>query len=60
MDEGVVHDALDQDELDKLTKWNERNQLATEQCVQGLSKPLDDQRVLDRLRQRQANEGIIG
>ena len=53
-------DALDQIELDKLTRWNERNQLALEQSGRGLSKPLDDQRVLARLRQRLAKEGILG
>ena len=53
-------DALDQIELDKLTRWNERNHLAMEQSEQGLSKPLDDQRVLARLRERLAKEGILG
>jgi Arc/MetJ-type ribon-helix-helix transcriptional regulator len=53
-------DALDQVELDRLTRWNERNQLAAKQSSQGLSRPLDDQRVLARLRERLASEGIIG
>ncbi|MBX9790256.1 MAG: hypothetical protein K2Y37_15165 [Pirellulales bacterium] len=53
-------DALDQIEQDKLTRWHERNRLASEQSAQGLSKPLDDQRVLARLRARLAQEGILG
>lgn len=53
-------DALDQLEQDKLTRWNERNQRAAEQSAQGLSKPLDDERVLARLRERFASEGILG
>ena len=52
-------DALDQLEQDKLTRWNERNQLAIEQSEQGLSKPLDDEKILSRLRDRLANEGIL-
>lgn len=53
-------DALDQLELDKLTRWNERNQLAAEQSARGLSNPLDDEKVLARLRDRLAQEGILG
>lgn len=53
-------DALDQRELDRVTRWNERNQLAIEQSQQGLSKPLDDDQVLNRLRERLAKEGILG
>lgn len=52
-------DALDQIEQDKLVGWNERNRLATQQSNQGLSKPLDDERVLARLRDRLAKEGIL-
>ena len=52
-------DALDQIEQDKLTRWHERNWLATEQSKQGLSKPLDDQKVLCRLRERLVTEGIL-
>jgi len=52
-------DALDQLEQDRLAAWNERNRLAVEQSRQGVSKPLDDQRVLTRLRERLANEGIF-
>ena len=52
-------DALDQIEQDKLTRWHERNRLATEQSRQGLSKPLDDQKVLCRLRERLVTEGIL-
>jgi Arc/MetJ-type ribon-helix-helix transcriptional regulator len=52
-------DALDQLEQDKLTRWNDRNQLATEQSAHGLSKPLDERKVLARLRERLAKEGIL-
>lgn len=45
-------DALDQVEQDKLTRWNERNRLAMEQSARGESKPLDDAKVLRRLRNR--------
>jgi Arc/MetJ-type ribon-helix-helix transcriptional regulator len=53
-------DALDQVEQDKLVRWNDRNQLAIQQSQQGLSKPLNDQTVLARLRARLAQEGILG
>jgi Arc/MetJ-type ribon-helix-helix transcriptional regulator len=53
-------DALDQRELDRVTRWNERNQLAIDQSQLGLSKPLDDETVLVRLRERLAKEGIRG
>ena len=52
-------DALDQLEQDKLTRWEERNRIALEQSRQGLSKPLDDEAVLGRLRERLAKEGIV-
>lgn len=52
-------DALDQMEREKLTRWSEHNQLAMEQSKQGLSKPLDDEKVLARLRERLAKEGIL-
>jgi Arc/MetJ-type ribon-helix-helix transcriptional regulator len=45
-------DALDLVEQDKRTRWHERNRLAAEQSAQGLSRPLDDQKVLERLRER--------
>ncbi|MEQ8788477.1 MAG: hypothetical protein RIC55_19360 [Pirellulaceae bacterium] len=52
-------DALDQVEQDRRTRWEERNRLAEEQSRQGLSRPLDDDEVLRRLRARLANEGIL-
>lgn len=52
-------DALDQLEQDKLLRWNERNCLAVEQSNQGLSKPLDDDAVLNRLRARLAEDGVV-
>ena len=52
-------DALDQIEQDRMVVWNERNQLSTEQSNRGLSKPLDDEKVLARLRERLAKEGIL-
>lgn len=62
-DEGDVlrdaMDALDQIEQDKLLRWQGRNSQAVEQSRQGLSKPLDDERVLARLRERFAREGIL-
>lgn len=51
--------ALDQLEVDKIARWHERNQLASEQSKQGLSRPLDDDKVLARLRERLAKEGIL-
>jgi Arc/MetJ-type ribon-helix-helix transcriptional regulator len=51
-------DALEQREQDKLRRWHEGNKIATEQSRQGLSKPLDDEAVVARLRQRLAAEGI--
>ena len=52
-------DALDEMELDKIARWNERNQLAISQSEQGLSAPLEDEEVLARLRARLAQEGIV-
>jgi Arc/MetJ-type ribon-helix-helix transcriptional regulator len=52
-------DALDQMEQEKLLRWHERNRLAIEQSKQGLSKPLDDNEVLTRLRVRLAREGMF-
>lgn len=51
--------ALEQLEEERHTRWEERNRTAIEQCRQGLSRPLDDQQVLARLRQRLAQEGIL-
>jgi Arc/MetJ-type ribon-helix-helix transcriptional regulator len=53
-------DALDQIEQDKLLRWHEKNSLAAEQSKQGLSKPLNGEAVLARLRERLAREGILG
>lgn len=50
--------ALEQLEQDRIARWDERNRLAIEQSQQGLSKPLNDERVLARLRERLAREGI--
>ena len=52
-------DALDQIEQDRIAAWNERNRFATQQSNRGLSKPLDDEKVLARLRDRLAKEGIL-
>lgn len=51
--------ALEQLEQERLARWDERNRLAIEQSKQGHSRPLDDQRVLARLRERLAQEGVI-
>ena len=48
-------DALDQREQVALNRWHERNQTAIEQSRQGLSKPLDLERLLDRVEQRVAS-----
>ena len=53
-------DALDQLEQDKRTRWHEQNRLAAEQSAQGLSKPLDDQKVLARLRERTMRREMLG
>ncbi len=50
--------ALEQREQERIARWDERNRLAVEQSRQGLSRPLDDEKVLARLRERLANEGI--
>jgi Arc/MetJ-type ribon-helix-helix transcriptional regulator len=51
--------ALEQLEHQRLARWDERNRLAAEQSQQGLSRPLDDERVLARLRERLAQEGVL-
>jgi Arc/MetJ-type ribon-helix-helix transcriptional regulator len=61
-EEDVLRDALDaleQREQEKLQRWHEGNAIAMEQSRQGLSKPLDDDAVLARLRARLAAEGIV-
>jgi Arc/MetJ-type ribon-helix-helix transcriptional regulator len=60
-EEDVLRDALDaleQRERDKRQRWHEGNAIAIEQSRQGLSKPLDDEAVVTRLRERLAAEGI--
>lgn len=52
-------DALDRLEEDKLVRWHDRNQLAIVQSQQGKSRSLNDSTVLDRLRKRLAEEGIV-
>ena len=51
-------DALDQREQEKLRRWHEGNKIAIEQSQQQLSKPLDDEAVVARLRDRLAAEEI--
>ncbi len=51
-------DALDQREQEKLRRWQEGNEIVIEQSRQGLSKPLDDEAIIARLRNRLAAEGI--
>jgi Arc/MetJ-type ribon-helix-helix transcriptional regulator len=61
-EDDVLRDALESLELreqERLTRWDERNHLAIKQSNQGLSRPLDDQQVLARLRARLAKEGIL-
>lgn len=50
--------ALEDRERDKLRRWNEGNAIALEESRQGLSRPLDDEAVIARLRERLAAEGI--
>lgn len=45
-------DALDEFELARVAKWEERNALAVEQSRLGLSKPLDRERLLADLKKR--------
>lgn len=52
-------DALEQIEAEKLKRWHERNRLAEEQAAKGLARPLDEERVLSRLRERLAKDGIV-
>lgn len=52
-------DALDQIELERLARWHERNRLSLEQSERGLARPLDEQKVLTRLREKLAHEGIV-
>ena len=40
----------------KRDRWNERNDLAIEQGMQGLAKPLNDEEVINRLQARLANQ----
>jgi Arc/MetJ-type ribon-helix-helix transcriptional regulator len=50
--------ALEQRDRDKLRRWQEGNEIAMEQSRQNLSRPLNDDVVLARLRERLAAEGI--
>ena len=52
-------DALEQLEEEKIVRWHARNELAIEQSRQGLSRPLDQEAILGRLRERLAKEGIV-
>ena len=52
-------DAFEQLEAEKLQRWHEQNQLAEAQSVQGLSRPLDEERVIARLRKRLEKDGIV-
>ena len=54
----IALDALEEREQEKLRRWHEGNRIAMEQSRQGLSKPLDDEAVIGRLRERLAREGI--
>jgi Arc/MetJ-type ribon-helix-helix transcriptional regulator len=51
-------DALEERNEEKLRRWHEGNRIAMEQSRLGLSKPLDDEAVLKRLRARLAKDGI--
>jgi Arc/MetJ-type ribon-helix-helix transcriptional regulator len=61
-EEEVIRDAMDaleQRDLDVVTRWNERNQLAESQSNHGLCRASNDEEVLGRLRARLAAEGIF-
>jgi Arc/MetJ-type ribon-helix-helix transcriptional regulator len=61
-EDDVLRDALEALELreqQRLARWDERNDLAIKQSNQGLSRALDDEQVLARLRARLAKEGIL-
>jgi Arc/MetJ-type ribon-helix-helix transcriptional regulator len=47
-------DALDQREQENLQQWQERNRIAADQSRLGLSKPLDLEKVLERVEKRVA------
>ena len=49
--------APEQLEQTRFARWEERNRLAVKQSSQGLSRPLNEQQVLARLRDRLAMEG---
>lgn len=51
--------ALELLEQDRVARWESRNRLALEQSAAGLSRPIDDEKVLTRLRERLAREGIF-
>jgi Arc/MetJ-type ribon-helix-helix transcriptional regulator len=51
-------DVLEEREQEKLRRWHEGNRITMEQSKQGLSKPLDEEAVLARLRSRLEKEGI--
>jgi Arc/MetJ-type ribon-helix-helix transcriptional regulator len=58
----VLHtalDALEEREQEKLRRWQEGNRIAIEQSEQGLSKPLDTEAVLARLRARLARKSPV-
>ncbi len=60
-EEEVLRDALDaleQREQQKLASWHAGNAIAMDQSRHGLSQPLDDDAVVERLRQRLAAAGI--
>ena len=50
-------DALDRLEEEKSRRWNERNQIASEQSRLGLSGPLDLESLLARVEERVAEQG---
>ena len=51
-------DALAKREEEKLRRWQERNEIASEQSRRGLSKPLDLDAVLGRVEQRISQQNL--
>ena len=52
-------DALDELEQEKLHRWHEGNRIAIQQSRMGLSKPLDEDKLIAEVTAELAKEGIV-
>jgi Arc/MetJ-type ribon-helix-helix transcriptional regulator len=52
-------ESLERPEQERSARWDKQNHLTIKQSSQGLSRPLDDQQVVARLRARLTKEGIL-